>query len=93
MTYASTGSGFESVTKECQLCTNLGSVRILDTSGFADSEDTKEHGAFGSNLHIFRQVIREQTQHNLNFSCILYFLPTRGRLVRADGVLQDVLQE
>ena len=89
--YFLTGSGIEPVTKECQLCKNDG-VRVLDTPGFADNKDTKEHGVFESNRQIFHSIVQEQEKHNLQFSRVLYFLPTRGSLERADGVLQEEIK-
>ena len=92
LAHFSTGSGFESVTKDCQLQTNRNGLRVLDTPGFADSEEVKEHGGFDSNLQIFRWTVRKQEENNLQFSRVLYFLPIRGPLERADGGLQEEIK-
>ena len=91
-----TGTGIRSVTKNCQFCTKQISptttLRVLDTPGFADSVDTKKYGAFESNLQIFRWIYREIEKHNLQFSRVLYFLPTRGPLERANVGLQEEIK-
>ena len=87
-----TGDGTESVTRECQLRTNVNGLRVLDTPGFADSEGTKDQAVLESNLNIFRWIIREQKKYNLQFSHVLYFLPNRGPLERADGLLQEEIK-
>ena len=87
-----TGSGTDSVTKECQLRINDNGIRVLDCPGFADSDDVKQHGVLESNLQIFRWIIRAQEDNNLEFSRVLYFLPTRGPPERADGVLQEEIR-
>ena len=90
--YFLTRSGREPVTKECQFCTNVDGVRVLDTPGFADNKDTNEHGVFTSNSQIFHSIVQEQEKHNLQFCRVLYFLPTRGPLESADGVLQQKIK-
>ena len=86
-----TGDGAtDSVTKQCQLLSNEGSkFRILDVPGFADSETTKEVGVMKGNLQVFRWIVRTQQEHNLSFRRVIYFLPLRGCLERADGILQE----
>ena len=91
-----TGSGTESTTKKCQLRTkalrSVSTLRVLDTLSFADNNDTKKYGVFTSNQQIFRSIVQEQNKHNLQFSRILYFLPNRGPLDRADGMLQEQIK-
>ena len=84
------GSTADSVTKHCQLLSNEGTkFRVLDVPGFADSGTTKEVGVMKGNLQVFRWIVRTQQEHNLSFRRVIYFLPTRGCLERADGVLQE----
>ena len=89
--YFATGeSATDSVTKQCQLLSNEGTkFRVLDVPGFADSDTTKEVGVMKGNLQVFRWIVRTQQEHNLYFRRVLYFLPVRGCLERADGVLQE----
>ena len=79
--------------KECQLlCNDESGVRVLDTPGFADSDVTKKYGVFGGNLRIIRSIIRSQVSNSLKPKRILYFLPTRGTMTRADGGLQEEIK-
>ena len=88
-----TGGGAESVTAHCQLISNeLTKIRVLDTPGFADSKKTMELGVFKGNLRTFRAILHAQNQHDLAFCRVLYFLPLRGPLERADGILQEELK-
>ena len=83
-------SNTDSVTKHCQLLSNEGTkFRVLDVPGFADSETTKEVGVMKGNLQVFRWIVRTQQEHNLSFRRVIYFLPIRGCLERADGILQE----
>lgn len=88
--FATAESATDSVTKQCQLLSNEGTkFRVLDVPGFADSDTTKEVGVMKGNLQVFRWIVRTQQEHNLFFRRVLYFLPVRGCLERADGVLQE----
>lgn len=88
--YFMAGEGTDSITKKCTVLSNETSMnRILDTPGFADTSTTQRYGVLRSNLQIFRWILRAQRAHDLNFSRILYFLPNRGPLERADGALQE----
>ena len=83
----------DGTTKECELlCNDETGVRVLDTPGFAASDLTKEYGVLGGNLRIIRSIIRSQLSFNLKPRRILYFLPTRGAITRAGGVLKDEIQ-
>ena len=87
------GEGEESVTTECKLMSNENSKnRVLDTPGFADTRQTQKYGVLRSNLQIFRWILRQQRTYNLRFSRVLYFLPSRGPLERADGNLQEEIK-
>ena len=86
-----------SVTKECELLANESTkVRVLDTPGFADSEAASQYhlSVFEANLQIFRWLVREQLdpQKKLSVRRILYFVPVRGVMEKADGVFQEELQ-
>ena len=48
--------------------------------------------AYQANLGIMRQIIRMQAQHNLVFKRILYFLPVRGPLEKADAIVQEEIK-
>ena len=91
--YFLVGDGSSSVTKGCELRSNDKTrVRVLDTPGFADSDATKKYGVFGGNLRIIRSIIRSQVSNSLKPKRILYFLPTKGTMTRADGGLQEEIQ-
>ena len=89
--YFPTGeSATDSVTKQCQLLSNERTkFRVLDIPGFADSETSKEVGVMKGNLQVFRWIVHTQQEHNLSFRRVIYFLPIRGCLERADGILQE----
>ena len=91
--YFVVGDEVHSVTTECELLSNVKNLnRVLDTPGFADTKQTKKHGLRKSNLQIFRWIVREQHNYDLQFSRVLYFLPSRGPLERADGALQEEIK-
>ena len=86
-----------SVTKKCELVANDNTkVRVLDTPGFADSEAAYEHGlsVFEANLQIFRWLVKEQLdpQKKIRVRRVLYFIPIRGVMEKADGVFQEELK-
>ena len=87
-----TGNGSESVTTQCKLLCNEQNVRVLDTPGFANTQLTKEYGPLECNLQIFEWILEEQEKHDLAFRRVLYFLPNRGPLERAEGVLQEEIK-
>ena len=67
-------------------------VKIVDTPGFAGSEECQRQGVKKANLAMFRDLIRKGLNENLRIHRVLYFLPCRGPLERADGVLQEEIQ-
>ena len=84
----------ESIEVVCELFSNelaKPKLRILDTPGF---HAIQEGGisAYQANLSIMRQIVRMQAQHNLVFKRILYFLPVRGPLERADAIVQEEIK-
>ena len=87
----------ESTGVVCELFSNelaKPKLRILDTPGFQASSTLQERGitAYQANLGIMRQIIRMQAQHNLVFKRILYFLPVRGPLEKADAIVQEEIK-
>lgn len=60
-------------------------VRVLDMPGFSSS-------MVKGKIHIVRQLLRHQKQHKLKIRRVLYFLPNRGSLEKADGILLEELQ-
>ena len=84
-----------SVTKTCEVLSNETGVdgqpfklRVLDVPGF--SSLTGQHvGIFESNLQILRLIARVQPDIGLTFRRVLYFLPERGPLEKADMGLQE----
>ena len=66
-------------------------VQIVDTPGFADSEECQRLGVKRTNFAMFRDLIRKRLNENLRIHRVLYFL-CRGPLGRADGVLQEEIQ-
>jgi len=93
LSYFMEGEGTDSVTTDCVVLSNENSmIRVLDTPGFADSRTTQRYGLLKSNLQVFRWILREQRTHDLKFSRVLYFLPSRGPLERADGGLQEEIK-
>ena len=86
-----TGHDSGSVTSECRLG-EKGGVRILDTPGFANTQLSQVVGGAECNVEVYGQILREQKKHELAFRRVLYFLPRRGPLERADGVLQEEIK-
>ena len=60
-------------------------VEVIDTPGFAGS-DTRQ--VYKANLAMLRDLIRKLVKSRLRIHRVLYFLPYRGPLKCADGVLQ-----
>ena len=80
----------------CELYSNDDAeLRVLDTPGFQSSdalEGRQNATAYQANLGIMRQILRIQAQHGLVFNRVLYFLPVRGVLERADAVVQEEIK-
>lgn len=83
-----------SVTDRCQLVGNESTkVRVMDTPGFAGAEALQRHANVQSTeLYDFRWIVREQSINEMTVQRVLYFLPSRGVLRKADGVLQEELK-
>ena len=90
--YFVTGDGVKSVTNKYKILSNDHAVRVMDTPGFADTEETKQHGVLESNVQVFRWIVQAQKLYSLAFCRVLYFLPIRGPLERAEGVLQEEIK-
>jgi len=89
----------DSTTTVCELFSNDSAkpaLRILDTPGFQASSTIQEFqgnlSAYQANLGIMRQIVRIQALHNLVFKRVLYFLPVRGPLERADAIVQEEIK-
>lgn len=84
---------YVSCTKQCEILLNKREkVRVLDTMGFGDSDDSKDVDVYTANLRLFRSVVRVQMLMNIQFQRVLYFLPVRGTLVTADRHVQDEIK-
>ena len=87
-----------SITKECKLMSNEDTnIRVLDVPGFSDSgtlqrRTGKRVSVFDGNLQIIRWIVREQLRSQLKVRRMVYFLPVRGSLEKADGTLQEELK-
>ena len=85
----------ESTGVACELFSNDVSkpiIRILDTPGLQASNQKEGISAKQANLGIMRQIVHMQAQHDLVFKRVLYFLPVRGPLERADAVVQEEIE-
>ena len=84
--------GANSVTKMCQMLSNENTrIRVLDVPGFADSEATSKT-TIQRNAALIDSVLQIQCELSIGFHRILYFLPNRGVIERADAYLQDELR-
>lgn len=94
-------------TKKCEVISNdTSKVRVLDVPGFFDGESVKSPTSplpssplevsatkvQNNNLGIMRKILHAQTALNMKFRRILYFLPVRGPLDRANAILKLDLQ-
>ena len=82
----------ESVTKQCQMLSNEQTkIRVLDIPGFADSEES-ELTTVERNAGLIDSILNIQEELNVSISRILYFLPIRGHLERADAYFKDEMR-
>ena len=91
-----------SVTTQCEVLATVQPIpisdvqirlRVLDVPGFSDPGMlTKGFSNYEGNLHLIRKIIRIQADLHLKFQRIVYFLPCRGPLEKADSVLQEELK-
>ena len=96
-TYFKTSDDLESCTQKCQVLTH-GPIRVLDVPGFAvdsatdDPEDVSNaQSVCERNLALIRNAMRVKEEFNLSFHRVLYILPQRGPIRKADAYLQDEL--
>ena len=83
----------ESCTTVCQLlCNDFTKVRVLDTPGFAGSHQAHEEGTFRSNLEFIRNIVEIQFKYDLKFKRVVYFLPVKHALTKADGDTKSELR-
>ena len=91
-----------SSTKHCEVLSNETSkVRVMDVPGFFDQTSlvlrnqnpgNSLENLQVNNLDIMRRIVRIQTTLGMKFHRILYFLPCRGHLERADAHLKLELE-
>ncbi len=87
-----------SVTGKCKIMSNENTkIRVLDVPGFSDSGTLQKAtgqkiSVYKGNLQIIRWLVREQIQSQLKVRRIVYFLPVRGPLEKADGMMQEELK-
>ena len=92
------GDNILSVTDKCKLLANDDSnIRVLDVPGFSDSGVLQRAAGtkvsvYDGNLQIIRWVVQAQIQSQLKVRRIVYFLPVRGSLEKADGTMQEELK-
>lgn len=92
------GDNILSVTANCKLLANDETrVRVMDVPGFSDSGAIQRAAGtnvsvFEANLQIIRWVVKAQIRFQLQFRRIVYFLPVRGPLEKADGSMQEELK-
>lgn len=84
----------DSTTEQCQLISNENAkLRVLDTPGFDPSNfQDRVQTAHQANIGIVRQMVRIQSHRNLIFKRVLYFLPGRGPLEKADASIQQEIK-
>ena len=61
--------------------------RVLDTPGFMSTMEHDKESA----VTAFTKIIDVTNEHHLCFSRVLYFLPVRGQLQKADGIVIEEL--
>ena len=77
---------------ECVLMSNEATqIRVLDASGFS-SIVTEEQTMVRRNEEIVRSIGSVLRQLQLKIKCVVYFLPGRGPLEKADGAIQEELK-
>ena len=83
-----------SITKKVDSAVNEKTkVRVFDTPGFADPNiysNGKVNNQREANLQIFRSIVLQKNK--LQVHRVVYFLPQRGILEKADAVLQSELR-
>ena len=86
--YFTANSTAESGTRQCKvLCNTESKVRVLDTVGFAGSNDADD--VYAGNLRVMRQILGVSIGLDMAYDRVLYFLPERLVLEKAHGNLQE----
>ena len=82
------------ITKHCELLTNTDSgVRVLDTPGFFNPQLIDgATNTTDNNFASARHIIKIQDKEKMKIKRIVYFLPQRGRLNRADRSMQEEIK-
>lgn len=82
------------VTTQCKLLVNeTTKVRVLDTPGLSATFPVPlSDDNLSTNLQTCRKIVFNQLKHNLAVKRLLYFLPVRGILDKADGAMQEELR-
>lgn len=78
--------------KSCELMSNEKTrVRVLDVPGFSDSH-AKQQATIQANMLIIKWIGTVLSELQLNVRRMVYFLPVRGPLEKADGAMQEELK-
>ena len=95
-------TNYLSVTRRCELLSNERpsvdgqyKLRVLDVPGFADSGKLGEQqtiGIYEANLQTVRWMARVQSNRGINLRRLVFMLPARGPMEKADRAFQDELQ-
>ena len=82
-------------TNSCELLANDKSkVRVLDTPGFHGAQHFEgATNTIDSDLSIVRKIVRIQALLGMRFRRVLYFLPEKGPLARADRIIQGEISQ
>ena len=79
-----TGDGAASMTKGCKSFYSVTTrIKVTDTPGFSIDD-------FSENLKIFKEIILEQKQCELEFRRVLYVLPSRGPIETIDVLKEEI---
>ena len=84
--------GVNSVTKQCQMLSNEDTlIRVLDIPGFGDTKSDTETTVIQDNEEFVERMVEIQEIFDVTYTRILYFLPFRGSMDRADQHIQNEL--
>ena len=67
-------------------------VQVIDTPGFGNTHMVTRMGVYQTNIALLHDLIIKHIDKKLRIHRVLYFLPCRGSLEVADGVLQEEIQ-
>ena len=84
---------FENNWSRCKLLSNEDTkIRVLEVPGFFYRPQGEDVSLVKVSLQNVRWLVREQHEYQLLVRRIVYFLPGRGPLEKADGTLQEELK-